>query len=320
MFFQLVLPVVVTALILGILMIEIQPAGPPLKSSPSEFEVRSELFVTGTGARAPVPEAVVSTAEASKWAEAVATGYSRGTQETPREADLRGSGFGNTSTTLSHYLLDTYDVQVDRLGAYVFNDTIPVNITVDWPRVEPYVDNVLELAVALGFADELETQIFELQPIPVESTTTEVEIEGIEGVLNLTALGQVDDPEDLEELLESVIADRDDDQVSPLLNASGGILLDLASNASVLVDLVEVVVGNTSVNNRTTVQITVPDGELTYTGVDVAEDGSSITLENVQLTANGSDPVDLGNVVLTGDNLALLVPEEEERATVSLQM
>ena len=65
--------------------------------------------------------------------------------------------FGKTSYNLSNHLLETYnDHGSRRFGAYVFDDDVPFDITVDWPLIKPYVPFVLQAASTAGLSTTVE--------------------------------------------------------------------------------------------------------------------------------------------------------------------
>lgn len=113
LFFQLVLPAMQIALVLSILMINVNPAGRTLTLNAAMFPVH--------------PTAL----------------YSEGSQITPQQSlyhsnfnDIRMDLLNTNSTTSlqsSEHMLETYsDPGGDRFGAYVFGDQITANLTVNW--------------------------------------------------------------------------------------------------------------------------------------------------------------------------------------------
>ena len=64
----------------------------------------------------------------------------------------------HNSTKLSEYLLNPNHYKDYRLGAYVFNDNIPVNLNVDWVWVKKYKQLFLKILVALNIITQQQSE------------------------------------------------------------------------------------------------------------------------------------------------------------------
>lgn len=162
LFFQVIFPAIQILLILFILMIEVNPAGRSILLN-GDIYARYGKFT---------PYSLVSTHHYSEY-ETNLQGYYH----------LDNSSSAN-STLLSSYLLQKDTYQDHRLGAYVFQDDIPLNLTVDWNWVRSEIKqgNITGETVATALTIlNIDNYTFTVHHIPTDTVAKELGV-------NLTAV------------------------------------------------------------------------------------------------------------------------------------
>jgi len=141
-FFQLVLPALIVGLVLIILTIDVPLAGPSLELSADLYtwtnskSFKKQAFteiLSGGGSHGGTDAAKRS----HERMEVELEPYSNGRIDFEFDPDL------TTSTKVSKKLLEEYNDHSHhlRFGSYVFNDSVPLSLTIDWPSIRYDIDN-----------------------------------------------------------------------------------------------------------------------------------------------------------------------------------
>lgn len=137
-------PLMAILAILCVLTVDLQFAGPSIAATPQTYAdhdvfKRSHVYVAPNGA--PLGKEVVQTSKDLDWF------VEHDAEENPE--------IGTTSNALSSHLLEIYSNGERRYGAFVFNDSIPYSIMVDWDQAKKYVRPTLELIAMAGAEEEI---------------------------------------------------------------------------------------------------------------------------------------------------------------------
>jgi hypothetical protein len=235
---------------------------------------------------------------------------------------LAAAELGSTSFNMSYYMLDTYNTnRKNRWGAFVCDDKIPTDVTVDWGAVNDLIPAILtSLASAPAATLAVELALVANSPysvgpavVPVASVQAACEafvtdsssalfvpcavidllafdLEGgvtaddvAAAVLNVTSTGGGGGLiAALLDTLNSTAAFDREAALAALLSASG-----LFPNGTLAL----------VTSNGTTVSL--PRAELGVKGVDVADDGSSVAFTGVTVALGDNTTLAVGNVTLT---------------------
>ena len=236
LFFQILIPAIQIALVLAVLAIDVNPAG---RSLPMRADIYEETVT-----------AVLS---------------DNSTMINPEDyrENLKRMYFSNTNTTssdeISDFMLSTYSApEGDRFGGYVYNDTITLNVTVDWIWVQdnidlllnnsasilPLLDDVLDISIGNNSAS-FDFNISSSSPFVVNALDAIFGNESYVVVNNVT-------------LYRTNVTDFIDENEDILVGEGGELSFD---------------------------SIEVGDGEIVVVGVEIVINNNTINLGNFSLTA-----------------------------------
>uniref|UniRef100_A0A7S3DQC5 ABC transporter domain-containing protein n=1 Tax=Entomoneis paludosa TaxID=265537 RepID=A0A7S3DQC5_9STRA len=165
LFFSVVVPVLLVALVLLILTINVPVVGPAIELSPS-------LYKSSNVGTAALTDIVVGGGASSG-----AKGDLDSRYETLRNwsvSDYENLNFDrrrevNSSQALSHFLLDSINLRDhhERFGSYSLYDNVSMEINVDWAAMESGTESILSLLDdAIGSNQQLESS-FSVKPVEV---------------------------------------------------------------------------------------------------------------------------------------------------------
>jgi len=332
-----------------------QPAGPSLIGLPSSYgpKAKSEVTIIPNGKKqceAIDLRLTAGLASQLDWLDGLVTpstlldsysnsnGLSEDGELLPFLPEL-----GATSYNLSHYFLDTYNVnRKNRWGAFVCNDRIPTEVAVDWEAVNALLPVIfLSLAASPEASQAAEEALVANSPYavgPAEVPIASVQAACARAVTDESSALFV--PCVTVDLLAidlegggSVTADQ---LAIALVNASntatnggdddgsgvGGFIngfldtLNASSTAEEETALSAILISSglftngtltllVSNNNGTVVQV--PRAEIGVSGATIADDGNSIAFTGVSIAVDASTTFAVGNLTLTVENVQELI-------------
>ena len=320
--FQIVLPSILVALVLLVLTIDVPLAGPALPLSVHLYQKDRKLtspartdVIFGGGAHGMHEDAKQTFHNLEKL---LTPSFER--------VEMNFHDELKTSSQVSQELLDSINDHSHalRFGSYLFNDTIPININIDWSAVKYEIENFNNdgtgnlpfsgdltnfMETALGWTRRDDYIYFTFNTDEVENIMRDILGFSLETTLNLTdAIRMAEDfvreygfndtqPEDIREAIEEAVIDE----------AIEEFLTDIADNNTIstrefLDGLVDLTGGNTTSTPPT-------PGWITLEGKNFKVDGKNRTIEIdgfVMILGGGragqgqdAEVIDLGDVFIT---------------------
>jgi len=163
--FQVLTPIALVGLSLLVLTLQPRLAGPSLTLSMSMFEEDTLIhFSEGEDAK--------NTSVLSD----IVNGRYPGRYDVNGKADFDRQENSSDSFELSEFLLDTYSTvgRNNRFGAYVFDDTLRFEITVDWPQIDSNLSAYLETAAYYGLEEGGAIGVVQIGDLPFDVDTVTV--------------------------------------------------------------------------------------------------------------------------------------------------
>ena len=334
----------------------LQPAGPSLTGLPSSYgsKAKSEVTIIPNGKKqCEAIDLRLTTGLASQldWLDGLVT------PSTLLESYSNSNGLleddellpffpelGATSYNLSHYFLDTYNVnRKNRWGAFVCDDRIPTEVIVDWESVNALIPFIFRSLAASPAASQAAEEAL-VANAPYTVGPAEFPIASVQAACALV----VDDQSnalfvpcltvDLLAIdLEGGGSVSADQLAAALLNASntanrggddgggntvGGFITGFLStlNASSTAEeesALSAILSSSGLfpngtltlptNSNGTTVVRVPRAEIDLSGASIADDGSGIAFTGINIAVNENITFAVGNLILTVEEVQELV-------------
>ncbi len=258
LFFQVIFPALQIVLIMLILTVSYNPAGHTITLHANMFEKEAQTT--------PIVQ-VAGADQSNLYRQSLAS----------VDMDLEQSPLFN-STSLSDFLLDPLSFVDDRYGAFLFGDSIPLHLTVDWVWVKENINNLNDTIAAIpGAEDAVNSLLADVAPDLNLQFNQTLPL----AALNISSLNDAN----LDALTESLF----NISISSLFNVSINSLFNLTA-----IDLSQSAVGSISAD-----------------GVIYDAPTNSFELQNVTLTLNNVT-TELGSVTVPASVFAQFLPDTVE--------